>query len=167
VDTTGKTYLFGGDQFVRYTDATAQYADEGYPLAISTRWTNLPDSFKSDIDAVLSFKSPVDNVQRLYLFKADSYVRFSTGDLTQVDARYRSLKLAAQTEGSWFRGSPFTSPTTTPTTTRISSRWSDLRRHGRRATADLRLLPPHGRRAVETHLQQWKLADAGPHGQPH
>jgi hypothetical protein len=105
VDTTGKTYLFGGDQFVRYSDATSQFADEGYPLAIRTRWTNMPESFRSDIDAALSFKSPVDNVQRLYLFKEDSYVRCSTGDLTQVDAGYpKLLKLAAQTEGLWFRG---------------------------------------------------------------
>jgi hypothetical protein len=105
VDPSGKTYLFGGDQFVRYSGNNYEFADEGYPLAIGTRWGNLPDSFRSDIDAALSFRSPVDNVQRLYLFKGDNYVRYSTSDYTQVDAGYpKSLQNAVQVEGHWFRG---------------------------------------------------------------
>jgi hypothetical protein len=105
VDPAGKTYLFGGDQFVRYSGTSYELVDEGYPLAISTRWSNIPEKFRSDINAALSFKSPVDNVQRLYLFKGDSYIRFSTGDLTQMDAGYpKLLKHAVTSEGSWFRG---------------------------------------------------------------
>jgi hypothetical protein len=105
VDPAGKTYVFGGDQFVRYTGTAYDVVDEGFPLKISTRWPSLPDSFRSDIDAALSFKSPVDNVQRLYLFKGDSYCRFSTGDFTQLDAGYpQLLKHATQVEGLWFRG---------------------------------------------------------------
>src|SRR5262249_11494236 len=88
VDPTGKTSLFGGNQFVRYSGTTYAFVDEGYPLTISTRWGNLPDSFISGIDggidAALSFKSPVDNVQRLYLFKGNQYVRYSTSNYTQI-----------------------------------------------------------------------------------
>ena len=105
VDPAGKTYVFGGDQFVRYTGTAYDFVDEGFPLQISTRWPSLPDNFRSDIDAALSFKSPVDNVQWLYLFKGTSYVRFSTGDLTQMDAGYPKTNLdAIKAEGLWFRG---------------------------------------------------------------
>lgn len=105
VDPAGKTYVFGGDQFVRYTGTAYDFVDEGFPLKISTRWPSLPDSFRRDINAALLFRSPVDNVLRLYLFKGDSYVRFSTGDFTQIDAGYpQPLKHATQVEGNWFRG---------------------------------------------------------------
>jgi hypothetical protein len=105
VDPTGKTYLFGGDQFVRYSGTSYEFVDEGYPLAIGQRWGNLPESFRGDIDAALSFRSPVDNVQRLYLFKNDSYVRYSTSDYTQIDAGYpKRLHDAVKAEGLWFRG---------------------------------------------------------------
>ncbi|HEX8110985.1 MAG TPA: hemopexin repeat-containing protein, partial [Kofleriaceae bacterium] len=105
VDPAGKTYVLGGDQVVRYTGTAYDVVDEGFPLAIATRWPSLPASFRSDIDAALVFKSPVDNVQRLYLFKGDSYCRFSTGDFTQLDAGYPRRYLdAIQAEGLWFRG---------------------------------------------------------------
>ncbi|OJH33892.1 hemopexin repeat-containing protein [Cystobacter ferrugineus] len=105
VDPTGKTYMFGGDQFVRYSGASYDFVDEGYPLAIGQRWGNLPEDFRGGIDAVLSFKSPADNVQRLYLFKGDSYVRYSTSDYTQVDVGYpKRLQNAVKAEGSWFKG---------------------------------------------------------------
>jgi hypothetical protein len=106
VDPSGKTYLFGGDQFVRYTGVPSEFADEGYPLAIGNRWgSNLPDFFRRDLDAALSFKSPGDNVQRLYLFKGDQYVRYSTADYSRVDAGYpKPLGHAVQVEGHWFRG---------------------------------------------------------------
>ncbi|HEX8108460.1 MAG TPA: hemopexin repeat-containing protein [Kofleriaceae bacterium] len=105
VDPAGKTYVFGGDQFVCYSGTAYDFVDEGFPLAIATRWPTLPVDFRSDIDAALSFKSPVDGVQRLYLFKGDRYARFSSGDLTQLDAGYPKQNLdAVKAEGLWFRG---------------------------------------------------------------
>lgn len=105
VDAAGKTYVFGGDQFVRYSGSSYEFVDEGFPLRIHTRWSSLPEDFRSDIDAALSFRSPVDNVQRLYLFKGDRYARFSTGDFTQLDPGYPKRNTdAIQTEGLWFRG---------------------------------------------------------------
>lgn len=105
VDPSGNTYLFGGDQFVRYSTTNYDYADEGYPLSIGTRWGNTPTAFRSDIDASLLFRSPVDNVQRLYIFKGDNYVRYSTSNYSQVDAGYpKRLRDGIAAEGSWFRG---------------------------------------------------------------
>lgn len=105
VDPSGNTYLFGGDQFVRYSTTNYDYADEGYPLSIGTRWGNTPTAFRSDIDASLLFRSPVDNVQRLYIFKGDNYVRYSTSNYSQVDAGYpKRLRDGLSAEGSWFRG---------------------------------------------------------------
>jgi len=105
VDPNGKTYLFGGDQFIRYSTTNYALVDEGYPLAIGTRWGNLPQSFRNDIDAALVFRSPVDNVRRLYLFKDNSYVRYSTNDYTQIDAGYpKFLSSGVAAEGNWFRG---------------------------------------------------------------
>jgi len=104
VDSTGKTFLFRGDQFFRYSTTPYDFVDEGYPLAITTRWGNLPTGMRSGIDNALFFKSPVDGKQRLYLFKDSSYVRYS-GAFTSVDPGYpRSLSDGVMEEGTWFKG---------------------------------------------------------------
>src|SRR5262249_28538506 len=110
------TFLFAGDQFVRYSGPSYDFADEGYPLTIGARWgTTLPQFFRSEIDAALSFKSPVDFVQRLYLFKGDQYVRYSSPTYSQVDAGYpKPLGLGAQVEGLWFRGLAVHQPDQSP-----------------------------------------------------
>ena len=105
-DPQGKTYVFRGDQFTRYSTAALDFADEGYPLTIGARWGNLPAAFRSGIDEALYWL--VDGVQRLYLFKGPDYVRYSTSDLTQIDAGYpKRIEDGDDFEGEWFRGLAF------------------------------------------------------------
>src|SRR5207244_4849602 len=75
-DREGKTYLFAGTQYIRYSGADyAQDVDEGYPLTIAGNWekeglnAKLPGQFKESIDA--SFQG-TDG--KTYLFKDDTYV---------------------------------------------------------------------------------------------
>jgi hypothetical protein len=99
----GKTFLFGGDQFVRYSGAAYDFVDEGFPLAIGNKWGDLPGNFCGGIDAALAFS--VDGAARLYLFKDREYVRYSTSDYSRVDAGYpKRLSDGTRYEGAWFRG---------------------------------------------------------------
>ncbi|HEU4405626.1 MAG TPA: hemopexin repeat-containing protein [Polyangiaceae bacterium] len=109
VDPQGTTYLFGGDQFVRYSSAPYESVDEGYPLATSNRWGNLPDEFRAGIDAALSFT--VNGAQRLYLFRGRKYVRYTGGNYTQIDAGYpKDIEHGDDVEGAWFRGFAVNNP---------------------------------------------------------
>ncbi|TAE46994.1 MAG: hypothetical protein EAZ89_18955, partial [Bacteroidetes bacterium] len=80
VDTEGRTYLFLGDQYVRYS-GNYSYVDEGYPRTIAGNWKNelsdqkLPDAFYRGIGA--SFTGPD---QQSYLFSGSSWV--SSADYT-------------------------------------------------------------------------------------
>ncbi|MFI7704663.1 hemopexin repeat-containing protein [Nonomuraea sp. NPDC049480] len=57
VDSDGRTYLFSGDQYVRYSGTDYSVADEGYPRAIGEWWqgegrdTPLPEPFHRAVDA--------------------------------------------------------------------------------------------------------------------
>lgn len=79
VDKNGKTYLFSGDQYIRYSDNYYKYVDEGYPklimddLAGELGLKGLPDDFQYGIDAAF-----VDNKGEVYLFKDENYI--STGN---------------------------------------------------------------------------------------
>lgn len=102
-DPQGRTYLFRDDQFVRYSAGYDGFVDEGFPLAIGTRWGALPAAFQSGIDAALTYV--VDGVPRLYLFRGRHYVRYSTSDYSQIDAGYPKLIADGDNvEGSFFRG---------------------------------------------------------------
>jgi hypothetical protein len=74
-DQDGKTYLFSGDQYIRYSDLDYQQVDEGYPRKIAAHWqqdaiaVNLPKPFQTSIDA--SFQ---DNNGNTYLFKDTQYI---------------------------------------------------------------------------------------------
>lgn len=107
VDPSGKTYLFGGDQFIRYSGTSYDVVDEGFPLNIGTQWGSPPTgpiNWSRDIDAALSFISPKDGKQRLYLFKGSSYARYS-GAYNNIDAGYpKSVSDGVREEGSWFQG---------------------------------------------------------------
>ncbi|WP_329430045.1 hemopexin repeat-containing protein [Streptosporangium sp. NBC_01495] len=55
VDPEGRTHLFAGDQYLRYSGDDHTYADEGYPRAITEWWqgdTPLPEAFRDAVDAV-------------------------------------------------------------------------------------------------------------------
>jgi hypothetical protein len=83
-DRDGRTYLFSGDQYIRYSSDDYSHVDEGYPLKIERHWlqdtfnqkssvvkpkTTLPPAFQTSIDA--SFQ---DVNGRTYLFKDKSYL---------------------------------------------------------------------------------------------
>jgi hypothetical protein len=57
VDEEGRTYLFRGDQYVRYSGSDYTFVDEGYPRALDEWWegegrhTPLPDRFRTAVDA--------------------------------------------------------------------------------------------------------------------
>lgn len=108
-DASGKVYLFRGDQFTRYSTAALDFVDETYPQAIASRWTNLPAAFRAGIDEALLWTE--GGVTRLYFFKGLDYVRFSSGDLTQMDAGYpKRIEDGDDVEGDWFRGLAFEDP---------------------------------------------------------
>lgn len=75
----GRTYLFSGTQYYRYSKADYSKVDEGYPHTISKDWGELE---KVDSAFVLDGKT--------YLFGRDendnrTYVRYSTNDYTLAD----------------------------------------------------------------------------------
>jgi uncharacterized protein YehS (DUF1456 family) len=75
-----KTYIFKGDQYLRYSDGDCTKVDNGFPRAIKGNWGNIPESFNESIDAI--FVAPNN---KTYIFKGDQYLRYSDGDCTKVD----------------------------------------------------------------------------------
>ncbi|MBT2233166.1 hemopexin repeat-containing protein [Nonomuraea sp. NEAU-A123] len=75
VDEDGKTYLFSGDQYVRYTTTDYTVVDEGYPRGVDEWWegeghdTPLPTAFRKSVDA--SFQ---DRDGRIHLFAGPRYL---------------------------------------------------------------------------------------------
>jgi Tc toxin complex TcA C-terminal TcB-binding domain/Neuraminidase-like domain/Hemopexin len=105
-DAEGKTYLFAGDQYVRYSGDDYAQVDEGYPRTIAGNWAAeglhaaLPPGFETSVDA--SFHG-LDG--RTYLFAGGRYavsgdtttqpvgnrwgrVRNAFLDATRIDAAY-------------------------------------------------------------------------------
>ena len=78
-DAEGKTYLFAGDQYVRYSGDDFDQVDEGYPRTIAGNWVAeglhgaLPPGFETAVDA--SFQG-LDG--RAYLFEGGRYA--ASGD---------------------------------------------------------------------------------------
>ncbi|MFI7454376.1 hemopexin repeat-containing protein [Nonomuraea sp. NPDC049714] len=64
------TFLFSGDQYVRYTGTDYLYVDEGYPRTIEGDWGPLPAEFEDGVDAA---------------FLRDGKVCFFKGDRCTVD----------------------------------------------------------------------------------
>ncbi|XVQ89449.1 hemopexin repeat-containing protein [Microbispora siamensis] len=58
------TYLFSGDQYVRYTGSAYDHPDEGYPRSIGGDWGTLPEAFEDGLDAAFRAQDGT-----LYLFK--------------------------------------------------------------------------------------------------
>lgn len=86
----GATYLFKGDQYVRFTKIS-DGVDASYPKSIASGWPGLPKSFQSGIDAAFCRESN----GKIYLFKGSEYVRISKVE-EGVDPSYpRAI------EGSW------------------------------------------------------------------
>ena len=78
----GKTYIFKGADFIRYSNFDNEFIDEGYPKAIKDNWGNLPVDYESSIDGGFVFEG------KTYLTKGDEYVRYSDNNYTAVDRIY-------------------------------------------------------------------------------
>lgn len=74
-DKEGKTYLFAGDQYIRYSTGEYNLVDKGYPLKIANNWqkenfpANLPQKFQTSIDAAFQGLD-----RKTYLFKENNYL---------------------------------------------------------------------------------------------
>ncbi len=78
-------YVFKGNQYLRYSDPTAEFVDEGYPRAIRDEWGDLPDDFKTGFDGSFVFDG------RTYLCRGNRYVRYSDPKLRRFDPIYPQL----------------------------------------------------------------------------
>lgn len=74
-DAEGRTYLFSGNQYVRYSGTSFTNVDDGYPKEIAGNWSgeevtaSLHDSFKTGLDAAFHGLD-----KKTYIFKDHSYV---------------------------------------------------------------------------------------------
>ena len=75
-------YVFKGTQYLRYTDPTAEFVDEGYPRAIRDEWGDLTDEFKAGIDGAFVFDG------RTYLCRDKRYVRYGDPGYSRMDPIY-------------------------------------------------------------------------------
>jgi hypothetical protein len=86
VDHDGRTYLFCGDQYVRYSGTDHSHVDEGYPRRIGDWWeaeqqsVALPGPLRHSLDA--AFRG---HDGRTYLFAGDQFVAVGTGNGTGSD----------------------------------------------------------------------------------
>lgn len=78
-----KTYIFKGDQYIRYSDPDANIIDVGYPRPIAGNWGQLPDRFNQKIDAGGLLPNGCT-----YLTSGDQYVRYSDDWGEVVDPGY-------------------------------------------------------------------------------
>ncbi|MFI7641492.1 hemopexin repeat-containing protein [Nonomuraea sp. NPDC049400] len=70
------TFLFSGDQYVRYTGADYRYVDEGYPRTLEGDWGPLPAEFEDGVDAAFMKDGKV------YFFKGSRFTVDGAVDLT-------------------------------------------------------------------------------------
>lgn len=93
VNNSGQTFLFSGDQCVRYSNDTYEYVDDGYPQAISTVLSNelvvlnIPDIFKYGIDAAL--RGTDGNI---YLFKDKTYLSSADSNPKLIKDKWGKIK---------------------------------------------------------------------------
>ncbi|NRQ32345.1 hypothetical protein HII36_10915, partial [Nonomuraea sp. NN258] len=73
----GRTYLFSGDTYLRYSGTDYSRVDLGYPRRIAPDWGGL-----TGVNAAFVLDGET------YLFGGGRFVRYSTGDYTEPDAGY-------------------------------------------------------------------------------
>ncbi len=83
VDGEGFTYLFSGDQYVRYARGNYRFIDEGYPRDIvgnlrkEKPFANLPESFDEEMEKMLKDKQSIGGViangRNVYLFGKEGF----------------------------------------------------------------------------------------------
>ncbi|WP_219469075.1 hemopexin repeat-containing protein, partial [Nonomuraea rhizosphaerae] len=97
VDEDGKTYLFCGDQYVRYSTTDYTHVDEGYPRAVTEWWsreghdTPLPKRFAKFVDA--SFQ---DTDGGIHLFSGPAYLRAGDTKEQQISDKWGKVRNAFQ-----------------------------------------------------------------------
>ncbi len=92
-----RTYLFSGDQYVRYSRSNYDYVDDGYPKRIATglaadfapQPVSIPMEFHSGIDAAFALSEKNGTV---YLFKDDKFFDAKTGEVRDVKATWGKTK---------------------------------------------------------------------------
>ncbi|GAA2212099.1 hypothetical protein GCM10009850_075610 [Nonomuraea monospora] len=94
VDENGRTYLFCGDQYIRYSGPGFATVDEGYPRAVAEWWqaeghdTPLPESFTGALDAAFT---DVDG--HTHLFAGGRYLELG-GQEQAISARWGRIRNA-------------------------------------------------------------------------
>ncbi|GAA0398106.1 hypothetical protein Acor_34780 [Acrocarpospora corrugata] len=84
VDGEGRTYLFCGDQYLRYSGSDYSFADEGYPRAITEWWEGeghdvpLPEAFRRTVDASFQGRDG-----RTHLFTGERWIAVGDGAAEQ------------------------------------------------------------------------------------
>lgn len=78
-------YVFKGSQYLRYTDPTSDFVDEGYPREIRDLWVDLPDDFKKGVDGAFVFDG------RTYLWRSKQFVRYGDFSYKRMDPIYPQL----------------------------------------------------------------------------
>ncbi|WP_061300608.1 hemopexin repeat-containing protein [Herbidospora cretacea] len=78
------TFLFSGDQYVRYTGADYSHVDEGYPRTIEDDWGDLPPEFEDGVDAAFLRDGKV------YFFKGTRFTE--DGAAGDVSARFGRIR---------------------------------------------------------------------------
>lgn len=79
----GKTYITRGGQYLRYSDASANKVDPGYPKPIAGNWGNIPAAFASGFDSMVTLPNG-----KTYVTRGDQYIRYSDPGANIVDAGY-------------------------------------------------------------------------------
>ena len=79
----GKTYITKGNQYVRYSDASANVIDPTYPRAIAANWGKLPKAFEVGFDTVCTLPN-----RKIYFTRDGQYVRYSDASANIVDPGY-------------------------------------------------------------------------------
>lgn len=78
----GYTYLFKGQQYLRYSNINNEYVDEGYPKAIKNNWGNMAQGFDNGIEGAFVFE------EKTYLVKGDEHIRYSEQTISDMDRIY-------------------------------------------------------------------------------
>ena len=75
VDEDGRTYLFSGDQYIRYSSGEYDEVDEGYPRSTTEWWErehpggSLPPAFRASIDACFQGRD-----DKIHVFSGDRWL---------------------------------------------------------------------------------------------
>lgn len=93
----GKTYITKGNQYIRYSDGSANIIDSSYPRPIKGNWgKDLPSAFESGFDSMATLPDG-----KTYITKGNQYIRYSDASANSIDASYpRPIK------GNWGKELP-------------------------------------------------------------